>query len=132
VAAKKKQSSAKKAVDGAVELSKKEAAKAKDAAKKAAGKAKERAKKHAAKAEAHAKKDAAKAKADAKKAAAKAKASESVSETVSAPAVPVTGASTITTGDTVVALRARARELGIPGYSRMSKAQLQERIAARS
>ncbi len=102
MASKKKQSSAKKAVDGAVKLSKKDAAKAKDAAKKVAAKAKERAKKAAAK-----------AKAEAKEA-----------------ATTVAAAAASTTGDTVVALRARARELGIPGYSRMSKAQLQERTAA--
>ncbi|CAN5418706.1 hypothetical protein BH10ACT6_BH10ACT6_03720 [soil metagenome] len=133
MASKKKQSSAaKKAVDatakklqsagkGAEKLSKKQIAKAKEAAKKATAKAKDRAKKDAAKAKDRAKKEPAKIKAAAKAPVAKAPVRR-------APAARSVAESA---GETVISLRAKAKALGLTGYSRLSKTQLAERVAAR-
>ena len=118
---------------------KKNASRVKEAAKKAADKAKNRAKKDADKAKKQAKKAAEKAKSAAKKAkktAGKAKVAAKNAakkhgkraKDFAEVAAPVPAAAPA--GDTIVALRARARELGIPNYSRLTKAQLAEQISA--
>ncbi|MFC5502679.1 hypothetical protein ACFPJ4_10565 [Lysinimonas soli] len=123
---------AKKAAAKAKEQAKKEAAKAKELAKKAATKAKERAKKDAAKAEDAAKKDATKAKEAAKKTISKAKdRAKTVAEAVAGEPASNVDSAPAPTEETYATLRARARELRIPNYSRMSKVELQRRIADR-
>ena len=110
-----------KAADKARNRAKKDATKAKKKAQKAADKAKSLAKK--------AKKKAGKAKVTAKNSGKKRgkKAKELV-----APLPPRTSPSSAapSLNDTVAVLRTRARELGISGYSRLTKAELVERISA--
>ena len=158
-AAKKIERGAEGAASDIAKLSKKDLARAQEAAKKAAAKAKERAKKEAEKAKASAKKQAEKAKErakTAKKDAGKAKdaaekavkkQTQTAAEVVAPAATPSYPPSTRTwpvpsepaataetasasMSDTIVALRAKARELSIPNYSRLTKAQLVERITA--
>ena len=135
MASKKKNTTGKKSA-------KKDAAKAKKQAKKAADKAKSAAKK--------AKKKAVKAKRTAKKAAKKhgkkgknlAKAVAPVltaappyppsTRTFSVASSPVPPAEAAPAEATITALRAKARELGIPNYSRLTKAELVERISAKN
>ncbi|HMF60042.1 MAG TPA: hypothetical protein VK595_06710 [Vicinamibacterales bacterium] len=99
----------------AKEKLKKDAKKAKERAKKEAAKAKQRAKEQA-------KKDAKKAKEKAKKAEAKAKerakkAAKQVTPPASPDDIPLTDLN-------VTALRAIARQRGLPGYSRLTREQL--------
>lgn len=122
---------------------KKSAARVKEAAKKDADKAKNRAKKDAAKTKKQAKKAADKAKSLAKKAKKKAgkakvaakRAGKNHGTTAKvlvapAPQSPSPASTAPSMSNTVAELRARAGELGIPGYSRLTKAQLVERITA--
>jgi hypothetical protein len=106
-----------------------------DKTKRALAKEKDRAKKAAKKAKVQSKKDIAKAKKaagnqvdSAKAATKKIKKSgpKSVAEVVAA--VAATGSTKPDASWTIAALRARARETGVTGYSRLSKAALLERL----
>jgi hypothetical protein len=110
---------------------KKAVAKAKDRAKKDASQAKKRASKRADKKKVAAKKLAKKKAKKAKRVEKKAKKRRNADNSnVSPLATPAAATAEPSSGDTIVVLRAKARELSIPGYSRLTKAQLLERISA--